>query len=151
MLNRYAFINSANGIVLNIVQRDDSSLWQTPEGQTAILLTDENLVEIGWVYNGGDIFSRIPSETKVEKIDFMRRFTIEETIAMNALRKVVTSLSVPDYSDATKQQYVALEIILQRFDLAMQIELAHPETIQAINALVLSGVITQARAEEILK
>lgn len=150
MLNRYAFINSANGYVDSIVQMDDSIPWEAPAGQTAILLSDDNPVQVGWTYNGGETFSKIQGETKIDRLEFMRRFTTEETIAMNVVRKTIMFMTAADYQDPTKQYLTELEIILQRFNISPQIDLEHPETISALTALANAGVVTQERIPDIL-
>lgn len=150
MLNRYAFINSANGLVESIVEMDDSTILEPSAGQTAILLTVDNPVQIGWVYNGGDTFSKMLTDSKIDRIDFMRRFTREETIAMNAIKKEIMYMTVADYSDPAKEYLTVLEIDLQRIDLSPQIDLVHSDTIEALNSLAAAGVITQQRIPEIL-
>lgn len=150
MLNRYAFINSANGLVESIVEMDDLTILEPSVGQTAILLTVDNPVQIGWVYNGGDTFSKMLTDSKIDRIDFMRRFTREETIAMNAIKKEIMYMTVADYSDPAKEYLTVLEIDLQRIDLSPQIDLVHSDTIEALNSLAAAGVITQQRIPEIL-
>ena len=76
-----------------------------------------------------------PVQEGILKIDFMRRFTPEERVAIRTAAQ-------------TDQVLVDIEELLRA---AQKVRLNHPDTIYGINYLVSVGLLTQARADEILQ
>lgn len=70
----------------------------------------------------------------LEPIDFMRRFTPAEWIAIDAARG----------TDAAVRYFLAL------FDKAKTVSLEHSDTNQAVNHFVSVGLLTPERAAEVL-
>lgn len=117
-------------------------------------------VEEGWTLAAGAWSApvRVPlpplrtGPVRLPKIDFLRLFTAEETIAFNLLRKRVQALTPENYgsADAATRALVGFEVFLGRYDaLADQIELDHPETLQGLDLLVALNVLTPARRAEV--
>ncbi len=75
-----------------------------------------------------------PPHTPLSKLEFMNRFTDAELATI--------------YSAA--KQSVAVEIWLEKFKLASEIDLSDQRTIDGINALEASGLLAAGRAAEIL-
>lgn len=85
---------------------------------------------------------RLAVPSRVSRIDFSRLFTLEEKIALNAVRAQVAALPANAYLDAV--QYGALlaaEVVLQSFELPLEhIELDHPDTAAGLGVLGMVGV-----------
>lgn len=137
------------GVVENIVTEVaswDGSPFVNPPGRTIILVADTHTAAVGWIWNPSTstLYPTAPTVgfRRVEKIDFMRLFTIEERVRYNALRKITDGLTAAEYSssDPMNQLFVALDIVFDSFDLAVMVELDHPETIQGLALLSAGGV-----------
>lgn len=142
---RLALILESSYIVDQVVVWSGDATWQNPPGRIVVGLPDNSPVAAGWFYNKDSGAFRPTEPTtgsvrRIEKIDFMRLFTVEERVRYNALRRQVAGMTVADYEDAAKQSLVAAEVMLQQFDLAAQIELDHPETIQGLELMGLLGI-----------
>lgn len=124
----------------------DGSPFENPPGRTIIVVNDEHPVQVGWVWSPttNTLYPTVPIEgpRRVEKIDFMRLFTIEERVRYNALRKQTESLGMEDYmsSDPYKKMLVSMEVVFKQFDLALKIELDHPETVVGVSLLGMAGI-----------
>lgn len=124
----------------------DGSPFENPPGRVIIVVSDDHPVQIGWAWSPttNTLYATVPTEgpRRVEKIDFMRLFTIEERVRYYALVKQTESLSMADYmsDDPIKRMMVGLEVIFKQFDLAAKIELDHPETITGLNLLAAAGL-----------
>lgn len=46
----YAIV--VNGVVVNTIDWDGVSAWQTPSGAVAVRVSDTDYVGIGWTYDG---------------------------------------------------------------------------------------------------
>jgi len=80
-------------------------------------------------------FQAMPAEAvSLAPIDFMRRFTMAEEVAIRVAAK----------TDA------AIEVFLSRLFVVATIGLAHPETTGGINYLVANNLLTAERGAEIL-
>lgn len=75
-----------------------------------------------------------PESASLLPIDFMRRFTMAEEIAIRTAAK----------TDA------AIEVFLSRLFVVTSVGLTHPETTGGINYLVAKGLLTAERGAEIL-
>jgi hypothetical protein len=91
-----------------------------------------------------------PEPRRIKKIDFERLYTTSETVAFNVARRQVASLVIADYADPAKAALVGFEIFLRRYDMLDTIELDHPDTVQGMQLAVALGIVTPARAAEIL-
>ena len=69
------------------------------------------------------------------RLDFMNRFTMEELAGI--------------YTAAKSE--VLVEVFLDKLKLAEHVDLADPNTVAGVKALVVSGLLTEARAGEILQ
>lgn len=124
----------------------DGSPFMNPPGRTVIIVSDTHAVQVGWLWasSTNTLFPTVPTLglRRVEKIDFMRLFTLEERVRYNALRKITQQLTSEDYmsQDQMKQLFVALDIVFDSFDLAAMVELDHPETQQGMGLLAAAGV-----------
>lgn len=84
----------------------------------------------------GQVASAIASASKVvTKLDFMNRFTMEELAGIYTIAK----------------SEVLIEVFLDKLKLAEHLDLANPNTVAGVHALATSGLLTEARAGEILQ
>lgn len=74
------------------------------------------------------------SSTKISKLDYMSRFTDAELAAVYTMAK----------------QVVQVEIWLEKFKLATDVDLADPRTANGLLALEAAGLLAAGRAAEIL-
>jgi hypothetical protein len=124
----------------------DGSPFVNPPNRTVIIVSDTHAVQVGWLWSGSTntLFPTVQTvgPRRVEKIDFMRLFTLEERVRYNALRKITDGLTSAEYmsQDPMNQLFVALDIVFDSFDLAAMIELDHPETQQGMGLLAAAGV-----------
>ena len=124
----------------------DGSPFSNPPGRVVIMVSDTHAVKVGWLWASATntLYPTVPTVglRRVEKIDFMRLFTLQERVRYNALRKITQQLTSSDYmsQEPMKQLFVALDIVFDSFDLAAMIELDHPETQQGMNLLAMAGV-----------
>ena len=104
----------------------------------------DNDVGIGWAYSGGTFVAPIvpaepkpptpPAQTVLTKLDYMNRFEDGE------LAGIYT----------TAKSSVEIEIWLEKFKLATEIDLTDSRTIAGVQALEAAGLIGEGRAAEIL-
>lgn len=133
------------GIVTEVSSWDGSP-FTNPPGRTVIIVSDTHPVQVGWLWASvtNTLFPTVPTvgARRVEKIDFMRLFTLEERVRYNAIRKITEQLTSEDYmsQEPMKQLFVALDIVFGSFDLAALIELDHPETQQGMGLLAAAGI-----------
>ena len=77
---------------------------------------------------------RPPDAASLTPIDFMRRFTMAEEIAIRTAAKTD----------------VGIEVFLSRLSVVASVGLAHPETTGGIDYLIAKGLLTTERGAEIL-
>lgn len=82
-----------------------------------------------------------PAARMVTKLEFRRRFNLAERMAVD---------SAPDNPDVPVQVRLAVRTLLADLALAENVHLDDPDTIYGINFLAQVGLITPARATEIL-
>lgn len=89
---------------------------------------------------------------RVNKVDFLRLFTGEETRQWNKLKRQIASLTEADYDDPAKALLVQAEAAMDRFNALPEfVELDHPETMAFVGGLLTAaGVLTAPRAAEVL-
>ena len=63
METSYALVDSSN-IVINIVNWNGQPPWQPDEGSQAVIVPDDQLVDIGWTYLDGEFIA--PPQTDLE-------------------------------------------------------------------------------------
>jgi hypothetical protein len=146
---RYAIVS--NGTVENVSEWDGVTPWEPPSGTTAVPCPDD--VVIGYTYDGSEWTPPSAPAAEVRRVikaDFLRLFTASERVAFNLQRKLVEALQPADYTDPNKAGLVGLEVFLLTYDAIDVIELTHPETIEGMGVLVALGVVTQARADDVL-
>ena len=138
-------IEIQDGVVAQVSYWDGSP-FINPPGRTIVMVSSEQTVEPGWLYNlSTNTLYPVATQAgpnKVEKIDFMRLFTMEERVRYNALRKMISGMTAADYSSSEPmmQLFIALDIVFAAFELAAMIELDHPETRQGLGLLAAGGV-----------
>lgn len=93
-----------------------------------------------------------PGPVRVTKIGFSRLFTLDERLAMLAIRKQVAALTGAQLLEPANIAFTQAAAMFESFDLpAEYIELDHPDTIAAVGVLlVLLGVLSAPRAAQIL-
>lgn len=132
MANRVAIIES--GAVVNVIIADAS--WQAADGCEVVLLDDGSPVGPGWLYDG-KVFAEpapLPGNPVMAPIDFMRRFTGPERIAVRT---------------ASKQDPI-LEDAFALLNVAQTVSLDSPDTRNAVKYMAHLGLISAQRAAEIL-
>ncbi len=75
------------------------------------------------------------------KVDFFRLFSLDENIRYNKLKRTIAALALVDYDDPNKQPYIALEVLMERFNSTAIVSLGHPETLMGCQLLVAVGVL----------
>jgi len=129
---RYATI--ADGKVVAVSELsgevDQSDMVAIPEGVT---------VEIGYLFDGTDFTAPTPApapthRTRLTRLEFRNLFTQAEKQAL--------------YTAA--QSSVDVQIYLDDVNAAQYIETTDASTVNGLGALVAAGILTQARADEIL-
>jgi hypothetical protein len=81
-----------------------------------------------------DVESVVPQPTIITKLMFMNRFTTDELTAIYTAAKTT----------------ILVEIWLEKFKLASEIDLNNPDTINGIQSLEAASLILAGRASEIL-
>ena len=56
-MQRYGIVNTANTVVENICVWDGSTPWTPPDGCEAVLISDDTVVAIGYLYIDGSFVS----------------------------------------------------------------------------------------------
>jgi hypothetical protein len=134
-----------DGIVTDVTPWDGSP-FTNPPGRVIVIVNDFHGVNAGWIWaaSTNTFYPSVPTNgpARVEKIDFMRLFTMTERATYNALRKSVAAMTPADYAktDPQSQLMIALDLVFDSFDLVLMVELDHPETIQGMQLLAMGGV-----------
>ncbi len=117
-----------NGIVVNTIEVE--SLDFMPG-----LIDADAGGNIGDLYIDGQFVSpNTPASTIFSRVDFMDRFTLEETVAIYTAAK----------------QNVIVEILLDKLKIAEFVNVTDPRTAEGIQMLEQAGLIGAGRAAEIL-
>lgn len=99
----------------------------------------------GWKYSNGTFTPPLPPvptpPTVYSKFGFRSRFTLSELVVID------NSFVNPSLTD---EQKATLNTIGKNFEVADEIDLAHPATIAGIQYLTSIGLLTPERATEIL-
>lgn len=122
-------------VVQNIIRAPSEEF--SVDGYDCRVLTADQPCGIGWI-EVGDEYAEPEVELSPEPlapIDFMRRFTPAEWIAIDSARA----------TDGMVRYVMAL------FEAALSVRLDHPDTIAALGYFVHVGLLTQERADEILR
>jgi hypothetical protein len=132
MSNRYAVVN--NGLVSNVV------LSGSPLADNWVKLPDGSRVSAGWTYDGSEFaFGQLPdNDRKITLLAFLERFTDAEAIGIDLASQGAT------FEAATVRRF------MNKVNAATFIDLARPDTINGVNAMVSYGFLTSERASEIL-
>lgn len=156
MAQRYALLDATTKQIMDVKEWDGKSAWITPDGMQVYMIPEDLYVEIGWQYvQETNSFLKTINSTpgtnvrKIAKIDFMRLFTTTETVRYKLLRLQIANLTEADYmaavgGDAIKMALVQADVFFDRFDLASEVEMDHPETIVAVNMLGQIGIFGKA-------
>jgi hypothetical protein len=151
MSQRFAILDQENKTVMSVFQWDGISTWITPQGMQALMIPQNSPVQVGWRYlpETNSFLKTVdsPSENvrKLAKIDFMRLFTTDEMVRYKLLRMQINALTAADYAaamagDAVKMMMIQADVFFDRFDLASEVEMDHPETVQAVELLASTGI-----------
>lgn len=81
------------------------------------------------------IAATLTSATPLTKLAFMNRFTMEELAAI--------------YTAAKAE--VMVEVFLDKLKLAEYVDVTDPQTVAGLQALAASGLLTEARVQEVLR
>ena len=119
-----------NGVVVCVAPQE----WTPPESLDYDDTQDGTGAAIGHVWTGAAYYNpnAAPAEP-LPPIDFMRRFTPSEWIAIDAARE----------TDGMVRYVMGL------FSAAQSVRIDHPDTQSALAYFVYVGLLTQARADEI--
>ena len=125
---RFAIINQAN-IVVNV------GLADSPMGEDWIA---SDTAGPGWTYANG-VFTppepvTPPPVRELQKVEYLKRFTQEERIAIRTSAKV----------NAVAEDYIEL------MNAATVVHLDDPDTIKGVNTLEAAGLLAPGRAAQIL-
>jgi hypothetical protein len=136
-----ALIKNSVVVELKDITEEEISLYRDYE----MVLEIENLSpvpEVGWLWNGISLTTPEgqPAVTskRLTKLKFAERFTSEELAAIEA------------FAWQSNTYAAILRANLRKQMIANYIDLALPETVAGIMALVSLGLLTQARANEIV-
>lgn len=149
-------IEIQEGVVVQ-VSAWDGSPFVNPPGRTIVMVDSSHAVVPGWLFNSTTNtlhpVAQMAGPNKIEKIDFMRLFSMEERVRYNALRKIIGGMTASDYeaTDPMSQLFIALDIVFDAFDLAALVELDHAETIQGLHMLAAGGVFGPDPAHQTLR
>jgi hypothetical protein len=103
---------------------------------------DNPLPKAGWIFNGSKCVPPVGvvvvPETKITKFAFISRFTDTELA------------TIEGFAAQSNAYAFAVRVALRKQSLATYIDLYLPETINGTKALVALGLLTLARANEIL-
>ena len=123
----------------------------------SVEIPDDSRVSPGWTYEDGEFLAPPPSAApkpepvRVSKADFQRLLKPTERYALNALRKVIATLTPADYADPANTLILAAEDVMFAFEQPAEfIELDHPETAQGLELLAYLDVIEPDRVAEII-
>jgi hypothetical protein len=137
--------------IYNIVTWDGVSSIPINFGDQAYIVPSANSVANGWVYNPGtsQFVAPQPNVTidsngnfNIDKIYFLRLFTIPETLLINQIQCQISELTSNSYSstDPTTQLLLNAEVFFQRFDATSVIELNDIDTQQGLGLFAELGV-----------
>jgi len=135
-----AFIK--NGAVVEIKDVTDEELHPIVNDYDQVIeITNENPQPgIGWRYEGNQWLIPIGANGTpsmiITRLAFRNRFTMAEKAVL--------------YTAAATPQGVGLKVYLDDLAAATFVDLARPDTIASVNYLATLGIITSARATEIL-
>ena len=101
---------------------------------------------IGWSYSDGTFTPPPPApppppQTVFTKFQFRSRFTLQELVGIDNAGANPT---------LTPEQKEILNTIGKNFEVAADVDLTHPQTIQGVEYLASVGLLTQERATQIL-
>ena len=77
----------------------------------------------------------VAASAKLTKLEFMNRFTLEELAAIYTAAKA----------------NVLVEVWMDKLKLASEVDLSDPATIAGVQSLAAQGLLTEARAQEVLQ
>ena len=127
---KYALIKS--GFVVNIIECDAEFATQISPDFDAVVGNDS--VGIGWAWNGSAFTAPVqppsPGVRVITKLAYMNRFTAAELAAIYTTARTV----------------VQIEIWLEKFKLAQEINLDDPDTVAGLQAMEAGGLIGAGRA-----
>lgn len=93
-----------------------------------------------------------PEPRRLPKVDFWRRFTPLEQVALLGSRKALNAMTPQQFSDPASAGWWALAVALQTLDMISEfIEIDHPETEAGLGAFAAAGIIAPERIPVILQ
>ena len=132
MANRIALIE--NNVVTNVIIGEIA--WVIENAMFGVVIDDESRVSIGWLFNGKEFAEPEPEKQNpiMTRLEFMRRFTMQERIATRA-----ATLSDPILADV----HALLE-------LNQEVNLDDADTQMAVGYMAQLKILTPERVAEIL-
>ena len=133
-----------NNKVLNTVLCDENYAYEFPGYIRVDNLSPQPGPE--WTYSNGTFTPPPPApppppQTVFTKFEFRSRFTLQELVGIDNAGANPT---------LTPEQKEILNTIGKNFEVAADVDLTHPQTIQGVEYLASVGLLTQERATQIL-
>ncbi len=128
-MKKYARVE--NGLVTLVI---DSEV--DPDGINGAWI-ESGLAQPGWHYNGVEFYAPavVPTSKIITKLEYMNRFTDAELVNIYAASKSV----------------IQIEIWLDKFKIATEIDLIDPLLKVGLDSLVAGGLLAANRVDEILQ
>jgi hypothetical protein len=131
-------------------------------GDLAGFLTDADLERLAELnpapeYEGQGFFRVAdpmpePQPRRVAKVDFWRRFTPGEQVALLGARKSLEAMTPAEFQDPMSAGWWVLAVALQTLDMIPSvIELDHSDTVAGLEAFAASGIIAADRVAVVLQ
>lgn len=128
-------------------------------------LADESLADLSWsdpaLGFAGVGFLPTPEPAppappheprRISKVDFWRRFTPAEQVAMLGARKTIAAMSPEEFGSPSSVGWWQLAVAFQTLDLIPSvIELDHPDTVAGVEGFAAAGLVAPARVPVILQ
>ena len=95
-----------NGLVSNIIVWDgDTAIWSPPEGQSAVALSDDSPVVIGWSYSGTDFAAppappAVPAPVPFSVTKRQGRLALLAAGKLSAVTDAIAALPSPQKDEA---------------------------------------------------
>lgn len=131
-MTRIALIK--NGVVDNVIESDLEFASTLPDYDTVIA---SEVAGPGWLYTDGTLVSNdvevIGTASPSTPLSFLRRFTLAERI------------------DIQQSEDPIVKDAMLMFNVAQDVQLDDPDTVAFVHYIANMGIISQARADEILE
>lgn len=140
-----------NSKVIAIMEPGSGYQYDPP---TFMVESDDETIGLGFHFENGTFTPLPPPPLRVTKADFTRRFTHQERIRLNGLRREIAALPAEAYQIEDNNPYtllLAAEDVMFAFEQPAEfIELNHPDTFQGLMLLSYVGILSPERVLEII-